>query len=489
MNTKKFLMLTALAVSTSFQSNAQIPTPAEQLTWGNYVVWNTPATRILGTNVSFLEHLPTGNPANPPLLIYLHGDREKSTTAEYSHGLADKADAEGFIVAYLDVDFHTTMPTFDGADATTWMSVDAWDVDGSGDAFNEAFISNVIDHYVDNHDADPQRVYLLGQSRGAMVTLDMIPLLNDKVAAFGSYAGNNRTGVIPGYTLPAGGSAPVMMIQGTADPLVSYATGGTVDGRTWENTETSLAQLAALNGYPTAIPAPTATINTDPTDGCTVERFVYGENLELLRINGGGHGWAGTNMDMAAVDAAIFGTFGFPSFEAFFGNLCFDINATDEFWDFFEDKTLDCNNIAMYSWWTGTTSRPIQNGDYWTMFGGISRQEPGPDPTLGTWCVGALAPMESPETDSNIQEFSIFNVYPNPTQGTIVLNLNGVPLGSTLVNVLDINGRNVANDNFERSFDNSNEVFQLDLTHLERGIYTIQIQVGESTFHKKLMKN
>jgi polyhydroxybutyrate depolymerase len=101
----------------------------------------------------------------------------------------------------------------------------------------------------------------------------------------------------------------VLVIHGTSDPLVSYTgwmnQGSVPDYMTW---------LAALRGF-TGTPTMTMIPNNAPFDGCSVDRIYYNPDVQLLRVNGGGHTWPSGNW--------------LPGL----GAVCRDIDGADVTWD------------------------------------------------------------------------------------------------------------------------------------------------------------
>ena len=79
---------------------------------------------------------------------------------------------------------------------------------------------------------------------------------------------------------------------------------------------------------------------------------------------------------------------------------------------------------------------------------------------------------------------SLFNVYPNPSNGNLNVKINQY-IGDVNVQVVDINGRVVKqllNENF-------NTEMMIDLSSLSSGIYIIKVFNNDLNFSKKLIKN
>ena len=91
-------------------------------------------------------------------------------------------------------------------------------------------------------------------------------------------------------------AVPVMIVNGTADPLNKYEGGmiqlGTITLGNVRSTDRSLQYWAELAGYK-GKPVMTQIPNNDPNDGKTIERYTYKEKgkpeVVLLKVIGGKH--------------------------------------------------------------------------------------------------------------------------------------------------------------------------------------------------------
>lgn len=216
--------------------------------------------------------------------------------------------------------------------------------DGSKKGWNDSFahvrnkpetddtgmIRNLIAHMIREHEADPQRVYVNGVSKGGMMAYRLATELGSMLAAFASILAN-----MPQQSVCAAPVTPIsaLIVASTRDPLVPYGGGkyfytpllspmksinDTVD--IWR----TLANLPAT-GKSVDIPKSAA---SNPTS-CT--RITWGDNPEqlqivLLRINGGGH---------AEPSRSQF----YPWFlSRLVGAQNTDIDIAEEAWAFFKDK-------------------------------------------------------------------------------------------------------------------------------------------------------
>jgi polyhydroxybutyrate depolymerase len=184
------------------------------------------------------------------------------------------------------------------------------------------FISGLIDHIASLHRVDTGRVYIAGFSNGGMMALRLGIAIPDKLTAISSVSG-----LLPkhlSYLRPAR-PLPVMIIQGTEDPIVP-SSGGKLDGKHGEilSAVDTAAYWSARNNCAAPVGVQVLPDN-DPEDGTLVFQVTYTcEKAEaevvLLTIQGGGHSWPGAKVSL-------------PSKK--WGKTCMDIDATDVIWDFF----------------------------------------------------------------------------------------------------------------------------------------------------------
>ncbi|UGT63395.1 alpha/beta hydrolase family esterase [Nocardia asteroides] len=218
---------------------------------------------------------PAGLPDGAPLVVVLHGGYGSAAQAERSYGWNDRADTDGFVVAYPD------------------GLARAWNTEG-GDCCGPAqrrsvddvaFITAMLDRIGHDYGIDPERVYATGMSNGAMMTYTLA-CRTDRFAALAPVAGTQLD--------DCPGPAPVSLlhIHGSADPVVRY------DGSPGDNVGTVIdgppipalnQQWLATDGCPTPTITTTATVTTSRAD-CP-----GGREVTLITIDGAGHQWPGTD--------------------------------------------------------------------------------------------------------------------------------------------------------------------------------------------------
>lgn len=155
------------------------------------------------------------------------------------------------------------------------------------------FIGALIDHAIANHHVDPERVYLIGVSRGGWMAYAVAAALPHKLAAFSvALASMPPIGRISAPTT----ALPALIFGCTADPLIRYhggkpwyAFGFAEPVRGIEDTVHFWRELAGLPDAPDVAQLPI----TDPQARTSVTRYLWGTadgmQVGLYRIDGAGH--------------------------------------------------------------------------------------------------------------------------------------------------------------------------------------------------------
>lgn len=160
------------------------------------------------------------------------------------------------------------------------------------------FITALVEVMAAEHGIDRARVYVMGISNGGFMTQRYAIEASDRVAAAAAVTAQ----VARAWSDRAPSRAvPVLLMNGTEDPLVPYGGGQVMvfgEGRGEVlSTAESVAWWAGHDGCSGAAVV-AAVADADPGDGTrtVVERIggcAGGSEVVLYRVEGGGHGWPG----------------------------------------------------------------------------------------------------------------------------------------------------------------------------------------------------
>ncbi|WP_083913429.1 alpha/beta hydrolase family esterase [Nocardia concava] len=250
-----------------------------------------------GKTANYVLHVPAGVSGALPAVIVLHGGNGSGTQIETVSGMSAVADSSGFVAAYPD--------------ATTPSAIKA-----------------LIAELVSQHGVDPARIYLSGISHGGIDTQVAACALSGQLAGIAVLSAGLPTQLES--QCPIAKPLPVILIHGTADPVVPYA-GGTVNSPNATERGNATVLLSAVDtlkfwrgkdgctGDTTTAPAPgtddTVTLTTGPA--CT-----DGVQAQLYSVQGGGHTWPGGSTTQQQYSSTL-------------GPLNTTFDASKTIWDFF----------------------------------------------------------------------------------------------------------------------------------------------------------
>ncbi|MBI5959497.1 MAG: prolyl oligopeptidase family serine peptidase [Chloroflexi bacterium] len=265
-----------------------------------------------GKTRTFRLHIPPGYDGMTafPLVIGLHGGSGSARQFEDNAEINDKADDLGMIVVYPD----------GTGGLQTWNSgyccgrAKAEDVDDVG------FIRALIETLQGTLNLDPDRIYAMGMSNGAMMSYRLAAEASDVFAAVGPVAGsiggqadeNSSLWIIPAPSEPVS----IISIHGQQDESVLYEGGvsqGKLDaGRVDLSVAESIGFWVEQNGC-------SSTPQTETTHAGNIIHDVYpcpaGIGVELYTVVDGDHSWPGAermrlrandpNQDISATDLIL----------------------------------------------------------------------------------------------------------------------------------------------------------------------------------------
>jgi polyhydroxybutyrate depolymerase len=222
-----------------------------------------------------------------PCVLALHGGGGKAEQFSTFVGMNEVADAEGFVAAYPQgiVKRKFGYGWNDGRVVTTNDEKDLDDV---------AFLSALVDTLSAQFGIDTKRVYATGMSNGGFMAGRLACELSNKIAAVAIVTASRAIDQDCSPSRPV----PVMILNGTADPLVPYNGGKMVNVKDVEATILSTDSLVnfwrCVNKCST-IPVTKDFPDINRGDKSTVTSFLYvgqGADVLLYKVQGGGHTWA-----------------------------------------------------------------------------------------------------------------------------------------------------------------------------------------------------
>ncbi len=272
------------------------------------------AIDVGGIRRTYVLHVPPALPSTAvPLVFILHGGGGTGRQIERATRFSDIADRAGFIAVYPD------------GIGRSWN-------DGRGDPHitaqreridDVAFIAALIGALSQRYRVDSRRVYVTGISNGGFMSQLLAARLSSRIVAIAPVAAG--MGPTVAASLRPDQPVSVLVINGTADPLVPYGGGPVARNRgTTIPTEEIIMKWAAANRC-AAAPASTYLPDVDATDRSRIKVTTYAgcaqrTEVVLYTIEGGGHTWPGGTQYLPA---------------RLIGPVNRDIDATDVIWKFF----------------------------------------------------------------------------------------------------------------------------------------------------------
>jgi polyhydroxybutyrate depolymerase len=243
---------------------------------------------VAGVKRSYRSYVPKGLPKGAPLVLVMHGsgDGPQAIRVGTGYGFERLADQHGFAVAY---------PQSFGFDWNDCSAIGDTAVNGVR-ADDVAFLAALVDKLVAELGVDPQRVFAAGVSNGGSMALRLALEHPQRYRAVAAAMAN-----VPAprnfQCHPATQTPSVMILNGTADPLVPYA-GGEINllglfykgGQVMSSTASAqyFAERNAIAAQPQISLTPTA-------QGTRVEHARWQAadgrtEVELVTLHGAGHG-------------------------------------------------------------------------------------------------------------------------------------------------------------------------------------------------------
>jgi|SRR5581483_8176495 len=216
-----------------------------------------------------------------PAVIVLHGATATAGWTAQGSGFAEAAAARGFAAVFPQ---GIRRQWNDGREGRTSAVADVDDV---------GFLQQLIDEIIGRGIADASRIYIAGISNGGMMTFRMLCEASERFAGAATVIANMPAGV--GERCRLRKPVPIVMFNGTADPMVPYDGGGVGlaggRGMVW-GAEQTAAFMARGNGCGDA--RETTPPAEPPGEPVRVTRLAWshcrsGSGVILYRLEGAGH--------------------------------------------------------------------------------------------------------------------------------------------------------------------------------------------------------
>ena len=219
-----------------------------------------------------------------PLVILLHAYGMNTDQAESIWGLADSVDKYQFVYAIPS-------GTLDQGGSYFWNSNSACCNFYNSSADDGSYLYLYIERLKDSFNINANRVYVVGDSNGGFMALELAYRFPDLIAAAVSSAGASH---FISRNDPGSG-VHILQIQGTEDTSILFS-GGSIDGLPYPGAEATTRQWAEYNNC--LLPGLIAEAKDLDTSlvGSETEVTVYSQgcrpagSAELWAIQKGGHG-------------------------------------------------------------------------------------------------------------------------------------------------------------------------------------------------------
>ena len=266
---------------------------------------------VKGARRTFMLYVPANLKPNAPLLFVFHGsggdgDSMRGVTGFEFDALADR---DGFVVAYPDGYQNTWNDCRKGSpQPARVMNID-----------DESFVEAMIAKEAADHNIDRKRVFSAGWSNGGQLGYRFAL---ERANVFAGVAAISASLPVPTNLActPSGAAMPVMIINGTADPINPFnggdvRLGGTSLGPVHSSQETGAywAKLIGITGAPQTKRLP----HKNAADSTSVDETTWSApgkpSVVLYAVNGGGHvvptrspqDWGGLGRETGDLDAPV----------------------------------------------------------------------------------------------------------------------------------------------------------------------------------------
>jgi len=295
-----------------------------------------------GLNRRFLYYVPENyDPeAKHPLLFALHGfNMPVEVIISFFKSVQAKADADGTILIYPVATGSVEKQSLAWKTRCTCGSFANTEFPETDEVDDIGFISHLIDIFLGNMNADPNRIYITGASQGGAMTYALSCYLSERLAGVAPFIMQLCPQLIEEFKTAR--PLPIMIVTGTADPLVPEK--GNKGTDLWEvfpvvSIEETIAYWKSRNGISsepieTALDNPVTEVFKGVETPSHIIKYIWksekGNDIVWLKVVNGGH-WLPTYADGKPLDASNLD--GFDG--SYMGNLNSDYLGTVGIYDF-----------------------------------------------------------------------------------------------------------------------------------------------------------
>jgi polyhydroxybutyrate depolymerase len=302
------------------------PTPAEIAALG----LNEQSIDVNGVTRWFLVQPPERPDEPVPVLIVLHGGTQSmrrifAANAGATRGWPELARRENVLLIVPNgVNGKTGNPY---TDEQAWNDLRA-NIRRDSEADDVTFITSLVDWAGRTYKTDKRRVYVTGASNGGMMTMKLLMQAPARFAAGAAFVASLP---VEAETLtPPSSPTPLMIANGTRDPLVQWEGGRIAGGRgKTMPVQESVAWWIAANR---AAVEPSEVVHLpdrDPSDECVITSRTFpaspgGADIVAVTLDGGGH----------SLPSAKFSLPDTWFIRNYIGPVCRDVEGVDFIWSF-----------------------------------------------------------------------------------------------------------------------------------------------------------
>lgn len=224
-----------------------------------------------------------------PLVIALHGYTDNPRIMEFYTGLSRKADKEKFIVVY-------PYGTKNNQDKNlSWNGGSCCGNGVTNDIDDVGFINSLTDELVKKYKVDPQKIYLVGFSNGALLTYRIISETPERYQAAAIVSGSIGGKVykkLPEFNIKDPKSPiSLLAIHGMTDTRIPFDGGlNKVGNGSFKSFKEATELWMNVNGCSGEVMKEDEIVKIQKFEKCD-------KDLELYSVKNAGHVWGGSLLD------------------------------------------------------------------------------------------------------------------------------------------------------------------------------------------------